>query len=242
MIFKAINIIFLGCLFFWGESNAQSLKIDAIEISAIGQIGDGDHGNYEYFINNTRNPALFQKGLIDQPNKAGIIRSSGFAIDFVFKQVTEPANEFILGLQSGSVETEIFKDLTFQGDSSIFNSDVTNVSQFFTIRTGYHRIFRADKRIRLLAGTMIQLGIPVSSKTTQSVETDFFTDEYKFFAKQSISIGYTISYGIRFTLFRNVHASFMSRPTFYFSQVDGSLSSSFLRGTNLTLQFKIRPK
>jgi hypothetical protein len=238
---KTLNIIFLWCILFGGYLNAQSIKINAIELTAIGQIGDGDHGNYEYFVYNTRNPALFQSGLIDQPDKFGIIRNSGFAIDFIFNQDDEPVNEFILGIQSGSIETEIFKDLSFQDDSLTFNSDVTNISQFFTVRAGYHRVFRADKRIRLLAGTMLQFGVPVSSNTTQTVTTDFFTDEYKFFAKQSVSVGYTISYGLRFTLFRNVHASLLSRPTFYFSRVDGSLSSSLLRGTNLSIQFKIRP-
>ena len=242
MYFKVINIIFLSFLLFGGIICAQSLKIDAIEFVTIGQIGDEDFGGYESFISKVKNPALFESGIVNQPNKIGIISSTGFAIDFVFVQADMPANEFILGIQSGTIESEVFQELSFQGDSNLVSSDITNTSQFFTIRSGYQRVFRYDKRIKILTGTTLLLGVPVSSNTTQTLTIDFFPQEYKFFAKQSASVGLSITYGIRFKLFRNVHTAFISRPTFYFTRVDGSPTSSLLRGTNLSFQFKIRSK
>ena len=55
-----------------------------------------------------KNPALFQTGLVNQPDNIGIIRTSGFIIDFIFVQVDEPVNEFVIGIQSGSIENRSF--------------------------------------------------------------------------------------------------------------------------------------
>ena len=51
---KAINIIFLGCLLFGGIANAQSLKIDAIEIMGLGQQSDDDFGSYDSFVSKVK--------------------------------------------------------------------------------------------------------------------------------------------------------------------------------------------
>ena len=123
-----------------------------------------------------------------------------------------------------------------------FNSDITNNSQYFTLRSGYQRVFLADKRVRVVASTMLHIGIPVSSKTTQTIESNLIGGEYDFFAKQSAYVGFSIPFGVRFKLFRNVNMSIMSRPTFLFQKVDGTSSTSLLRGTNISLQFKLRPK
>ncbi len=240
MICKTLNIIFLGSLFLGGYAKAQSLQIDAIEILAFEQTGDDDFGTYNSFVSKARNPALFQFDLINQPEKIGIITNNGFAIDFVLSQKDEPVNEFIFGFQAGTVESELFNDLSLQRDTSLFVGTIKNSSQYFALKGGYQRVFRADKKIRIITGTSLQIGIPVSSKTMQTITSQFLQEEYNFFAKQSASLGFSINYGIRFTLFRNMHLALMGRPTFLFQNIDGTPSSSLIRGTNLSLQFKIR--
>ena len=219
---------------------AQLLKIEAIELTGVGLTANDDFGDYASFISKVRNPALFQSQLINQIDSLSTITNTGFSIDFIFSLVDKPFNEFIFGIQNGSVETELFKSLSFQSDSGFVSSDITNQSQYFTLKTGYRRIFRTDKKIKLLAGTTIQLGIPVSSKTTQTFNREFVGEAYSFFGKQSVSFGLSIPYGLRFKLFRNVQVAFISKPTFFFQRVDGTPSSSLLRGTNLSFRFNIQ--
>lgn len=235
--FQLFLILFFGCAL---QTSAQSIKIDAIEITIVGETAEDDFGDYSRFVAKTRNPALFQSVLENEIDQNGTINRTGFSIDFIFSQISKPQNEFILGFQAGSVTNDLYTGLTFESDSASISGDITNQSQFFDLKAGYRRIFRMDKKIKVLVGANLQLGIPVSSNTTQTFNNPFFGDEYKFFAKQHVNVGLALNYGIRFKLFRNVYGAFVSRPTLFFQQVDGTPSSSILRGTNLSFQFKIR--
>lgn len=220
---------------------AQSIQIEAIEFTFVGRTAENDFGEFDSFVSKVREPSLFQSKLVEQIDQNGIITTSGFAIDFVFSGMENPNNEFVFGIQTGSVESEIFQSLTVLRDTLTEISDISNSSQVFTLKAGYQRIFRDKKRLKLILGTSYQLGIPVSAKTTQTFDDEFFGEEYTFFAKQHASFGISAVYGIRFKLFRNVSASFLSRPGLYWQQVDGTPTANLLRGTNLSFRFKIKP-
>jgi len=238
----AVSICLILFLCFSAQSKAQHLQIKAIEVYTSSQTANDELGNYSGFISKTRNPALFLSEVTQDPAQDAAITANGFTINFIINQPEKPYNEYMVRIQSSSITTDLFENNTVQRDSIIGISSLQNSSQFFVLSGGYQRVFRNDKRLQLIIGSSIQLGIPVSANTTQTFNSDFSGDENQFFAKQSVTAGLSFPIGIRLKAFRNVSLALIGRPTLFYHRVDGNPSTTFLRGTNLSFQFDIRKK
>jgi len=236
------SICLILFLCFSAQSKAQHLQIKAIEIYTSSQTANDELGGYSTFISKTRNPALFLSEATKDPAQDASITANGFTINFIFNEPKKPYNEYMVVIQSSSITTDLFENNTVQRDSIIGISSLQNSSQFFVLSGGYQRVFRHDKRLQLIVGSGVQLGIPVSANTTQTFNSDFSGDENQFFAKQSVSAGLSFPIGIRLKAFRNVSLALIGRPTLFYHRVDGNPSTTFLRGTNLSFQFDIRKK
>lgn len=219
----------------------QGVIIDAIEINTSSLSGKGTLPEYSDFISNTKNPALFRTRDISNPTNKSSARSTGVSIDFIFRSINNPRHQFIAGFEAANTTTDLYElQGTFQ-DTIAVTSTYTSVSEHFYLRAGYNYVRAPHRKFTLMAGAVARLGIPISSKTEESISgMDLFDNEFSFFAKQSASVGLSVPFGFRFKVIKNLSMTFTSRPTFHFSGLDGTPHFMMLRGTNLAFHFKLR--
>lgn len=219
----------------------QVIIIDAIEVNTSSLSGKGALPEFSNFISSTKNPSLFRTRDISNPTNESSARSTGVSIDFIFRSVNNPRHQFIAGFEAANMTTDLYElQGTFQ-DTIAVTSTYTSVSEHFFLRAGYNYVRAPQRKLTLMAGAVVRLGIPISSKTEESLSgIDLLDSEFSFFAKQSASIGLSVPLGFRFKVIKNLSMTFTSKPTFHYSGLDGTPHFMILRGTNLAFHFNLR--
>ncbi len=220
--------------------SAQGIQVKAIEIYGQSLNGTSDFGDLSSTINNTRSPILFRTDGLTELGEASAQRTNAFAIDFHITRKGIVVHEYILGIQSGTIETDFTTTASIVYDSLTTTTSITNVSEYFKLKAGYQRLFRSDKKLKFTVGGLLVVGIPISSMTTQQIVTSFGTDSFVFFGKKSVALGFSLPLSARLKVINNVSLSLTSRPTLLVHGVDGNFSSTLFRGTNLAFHFKLR--
>lgn len=220
--------------------NAQTIEVKGIEIYGQNLSATDDLGVLSALIANTKNPAFFKTNGLVEFEEESRQYANGFTIDFQLMINENSSNEYIIGIHAGNIETYFGTTASIQFDSLAANTSVLNKSEYFRLHAGYQRVFRTNKKLKFTVGGILNFGIPVSSITTQKINTEFFPETYQFFGKQSPLIGLSVPLSARLKLVRNVSISLTSRPTFTSHRADGNRSSTVFQGTHLSLHFRLR--
>lgn len=240
------KLILLFLLFFVsGEVVAQIIVIDAIELSIPTRTGDSKLPAFSNFIGNTKNPALFRTQNITELSRTNKTTKEGFEIAFIFRLTNNPKHQFIGGFEAASFNSDLYELTGIFQDSLSASTSLSTKNEFFFLKTGYNYVRTPEKRFTIMGGVLLNVGIPVSAKTTEviSINDDFFVEqEYSFFAKQSATFGLNIPLGIRFKVINNISFSFITSPGFQYQRIDGSPVLTTFQGANFSFHFKLREK
>ncbi len=242
--FQKIALLFL-LLFVSGEVFAQSIVIDAIEISSSPLTGESKLSSYSSFIENTRSPTLFRTQNSSELSRTNKTIKTGFEIDFIFRFVGKPKHQFVTGFEASSFDSDLYEISGTYQDSLSVSSFLNTKTEFFFLKGGYNYVHTPDKRFTFMAGGVINFGIPVSAKTEEviSLSSDSFDQtRFTFFAKQSPSFGLSFPLGFRFKIINNVSLSFTTSPGFQYQKIDGNPVFTSFKGANFSLHFKLRER
>jgi hypothetical protein len=223
--------------------HAQALKIDAIEVSFPSQNGYDNLSSYSEFISNTKDPFLFRtqkKTILSELNTTA---KEAFAIDFIFKLKDRPSHQFIAGIETATLTTDLFELSGHFQDSLSVTTLITSKREYFFLRSGYNYIHKPDAKFSVTGGFLVNAGIPVSSITSEEIRFDDVnrvSQKFTFFAKQSTSFGMSLSLGIRFKIIRNISASLTGKPGMQYQRIDGTPFFTFYRGVILGIHFNLK--
>lgn len=238
---SAVYILFLFFLGISFQSHAQFISITAIEIGSTSQAGESKLPDVSSFISDTRNPSLFRTSINSELKRSGTYTKEGFRIDFIFKLKKNPSHQFVAGIETVDLTSDLFSVSGSIQDTLFVSSSYKTRNEYFFLKTGYNYVFRPEKRFSIITGGILNFGIPISSRTEELITFDEFgTDQFIFFGKQSASAGLAIPIGIRFKLFRNVSLSLLVKQSFQYYRMDGTPVLTSMIGTNLGLHFKLR--
>lgn len=241
---KPILCFFLICLLYPAVSEAQNIRAAAIELTVVGQSGETALPTLPAFISNTRNPDYFR--VQDQAliNRDGSFTKEGFSILFHFSDLRNEHFRWLAGFSYNDVHTNLYTFTNQETDSLSFDGRLDSRTELFFIHIGLHYETKPQARFTLIAGGLVQFGIPVSAKTTESLTTgnNPYPLNYGFYAKESLSAGLSIPIGIRFKVLHTFSISLLAKPGLYYSELDGNPVLNRFGGTNLGFHFKLRQK
>lgn len=244
MRFNFLFLLSAGVLWIGGNLNAQTLKIHAIELYFPAYVGTGEMGNVQSFISNTKEPLLFQTNISQTNSRQLESAHNGFAFDFIFRNDDQPKHSFLVGFSQTMVKSDLFEvSGSFQDSVDVTSTYKVN-SEYFYLHGGYRRVFRPDKKFQINISPTLKFGIPVSSRTFESISYSASGNadvEYKFFARQHFSTMLTLPVSLQLKLFGNVSMALDIQNGLFYQKLDGTNSMSHLTGSALRFIFKIRP-
>ncbi len=243
-LYLKLSVVYIALFLLLGisfPSKAQFISIEAIEIGSTSQSGTSKLPAATTFISNTRNPALFRTSINSEIIHPDIHRKEGFRIDFIFRLKNDLRHQFVAGFERTIVESDLFSvDGTIQDTLSVAANYRTR-NEFFLLKSGYQLTLRPEKRLSLIAGGQLNVGIPVSARTEEVVfYREFGSEELRFFGKQSASAGISIPFSVRLKVVRNISISLLITQSFQYYRIDGTPVFASMQGTNLGFHFRLR--
>ena len=237
------------CLMAPTSSKAQSLSIDALELSFSNLEGSFGKTNYSTFVGSSRNPLVFQTEPQEFLGRDASFVTSSFSILFLLKNAQREQDEYVVGFGNGNIAGSLYEFRGLRQDSISVLSSISSRTEYFFLTAGYQRLFRKDKRFKLLVGARLTAGIPVSAKVNElfkdqsdSTNQDIFGTELSFFAKQSASFTFATPFGFRWRMFRNVSLSYLVSPSYQLNWVDRSRFHGNMSGGIFSFQFQLQPR
>ena len=228
----------------------HSWTLTGLEFVVSGHTGSLSRPDLQSFVNNSRNPLLFDfdPANVRHVNGSASQETASFTARFRFANTRDPRYEVWAGFGTTFSETALYSFHPARSDSQ----KIRLVSQtgYFSLSGGIQKTYKPFSWLGLFFGAQSQIGINISGRLRQEFlepsvrgagsgfqETDswrLFTNDGPVFATGPVL-------GLQLRLFRRTALTWETHPSFWISRVDGSTITGRAGGGSIGIQIRLQP-
>lgn len=232
----------------------HSWTLTGLEFVVSGHTGSLSRPDLQSFVNNSRNPLLFDfdPANVRHVNGSASQETAGFTARFRFANTREPRYEVWAGFGTTFSETALYSFHPARSDSQ----KIRLVSQtgYFSLSGGIQKTYTPFSWLGLFFGAQTQIGINISGRIRQEFLEPSVrgsgsgsgpgfqeTDSWRLFSNDGPVFATGPVLGLRLQPFRRTALTWETHPSFWLSRVDGSTISGRASGGSIGVQIRLQP-